>query len=167
MATFSWRVQVDRPTDKDARIGWRNLINFVTGPTARWSLSNFPRRGRQGSSGFLPIAYETELCLTAPPLNHWADLTKKSCHASVSFMEPRSPFITTITRHRISTQNTPKSAQTQHSCHQPQSSRLCRQHVGRVDGQAGVHIEMEHAEGVDMAMDQRCQGAAVFGREAT
>ena len=57
-------------------------------------------------------------------------------------------------------------AQTQHPCHQPQSRRLCGQHVARVEGQTGVHVEVEDAVGVDVAVDQRCQGAEVFGREA-
>ena len=57
-------------------------------------------------------------------------------------------------------------AQTQHSCHQPQSRRLCCQRVGRVDGQAGVHVEVEDPVRIDVAVDQWCQGAEVFGRQA-
>ena len=57
-------------------------------------------------------------------------------------------------------------AQTQHSCHQGQSRRLCCHRLGRVDRQTGVHIEVEDAVGIDVAVDQWCESPEILRRQA-
>jgi len=57
-------------------------------------------------------------------------------------------------------------AQTQHSCHQGQSRRLCCHRLGRIDGQAGVHVEVKDPVRIDVAVDQWRESPEVFRRQA-
>jgi hypothetical protein len=58
--------------------------------------------------------------------------------------------------------------QCQYSCQRGQSSRLCCQRLGRVDRQAGVHVEAENPVRVNVAVDgvsQRFEANWAIGRQ--